>query len=152
MARIFIGLGSNLGDKKENLGKAVERLREQPGIKVSAVSSFYETKPVGGRTQDDYLNGVIKAETDLTPMGCLIVFKGIEKEMGRVPAEKDAPRVIDLDILLYDDTVMRTEELTVPHPRMHEREFVLRGLAELAPEVIHPVLGRSARELFKALQ
>ncbi|MGB2630852.1 MAG: 2-amino-4-hydroxy-6-hydroxymethyldihydropteridine diphosphokinase [Candidatus Omnitrophota bacterium] len=151
MAIIFAGIGSNIGDKKANLDEAIKRLEEEEEIRITAKSSFYETRPVGGPRQEDYLNGVIKIETSLSPESCLVVFKAIEKDMGRVPAGRSHPRAIDLDILFYEDLVMETGELAIPHPRLQERYFVLRGLAEIAPDAVHPVLGKTVRELYEGI-
>ena len=150
MAVIYIGIGSNIGDKAENFKEAINRLDSQDQVTITGRSEFYRTHPAGGPPQEDYLNGVIKAETGLSPEDCLALFKRLEKEMGRVPAGEDHPRVIDLDLLLYDDIVMNTGTLTVPHPRLHERSFVLKGLAQIAPEVVHPVLEKTIRELYAA--
>jgi len=121
-------------------------------IVITARSEFYITAPVGGPPQDDYLNGVIEAETDVPPERILEIVKETERDMGREPSEaKNMPRVIDVDILIYGDVVMESDGLIIPHPRMHERYFVLRGLAEIAPGVVHPVLNRTAEELFRDL-
>jgi dihydroneopterin aldolase/2-amino-4-hydroxy-6-hydroxymethyldihydropteridine diphosphokinase len=109
------------------------------------------TKPAGGPPQDDYLNGVLSIKTGLAPEELLCILKVIERDMGRKTAYRDHPRVIDLDILLYDDAVIRTETLIVPHPRMHERRFVLKGLTELAPDLMHPVMGKTVGEMYEEL-
>jgi 2-amino-4-hydroxy-6-hydroxymethyldihydropteridine diphosphokinase len=147
MSAVYIGIGSNVGDKKDNLEEAVRRLEATGRFSVLKRSSFYRTSPAGGPPQEDYLNGVLKTETDLSPGECLDLFKGIEEDMGRTPAGRDHPRVIDLDMLLYDDLVIETDELTVPHPRMDERYFVLRGFNEIAPEAVHPVRKKTVEEL-----
>jgi 2-amino-4-hydroxy-6-hydroxymethyldihydropteridine diphosphokinase len=125
-------------------------LRGTIGVKVGAISEFYDTKAVGGPPQPDYLNGVLEAETDLSPEECLRSLKKIENEMGRATAERDHPRIIDIDILLFDESVINTSNLDIPHPRMHERHFVLRGLSEIAPDVVHPLTGKTARELYES--
>lgn len=147
MSTVYIGVGSNTGDLEANVTEAIRRLDESDGVSVEGRSEFYMTSPVGGPPQDDYLNGVLKVETETTPYRLLEIVKGIEKAMGRVSAEKDFPRVMDLDILLFDDRVIKEEQLTIPHPHMHEREFVLRGLSEIAPEAVHPEMGKTVREL-----
>ena len=150
MATVYLGIGSNIGDKRSNLEEAVRRVGEVPSTRVEKSSEFYGTLPVGGPPQAPYLNGVLKVSTLLPPETFLDEVKRLEKDMGRQPSEgKDHPRVIDLDILLYDDLVLNTEKLSVPHPRMQERAFVLRGLAEIAPGAVHPVSGRTAEELYK---
>ncbi|MDP8299757.1 MAG: 2-amino-4-hydroxy-6-hydroxymethyldihydropteridine diphosphokinase [Candidatus Tantalella remota] len=147
MSTVYIGVGSNTGDLKANVTEAVRRLDESEGISVEGRSEFYMTSPVGGPPQGEYLNGVLKIETETTPYRLLDIVKDIEKTMGRVPAKKDFPRIMDLDILLFDDRVIKEERLTIPHPRMHERDFVLRGLSEIAPDAVHPELGKTVKEL-----
>jgi 2-amino-4-hydroxy-6-hydroxymethyldihydropteridine diphosphokinase len=152
MATVYLGIGSNIGDREANLKEAVHRLEMTENAKVAACSSFYLTKPAGGPPQEDYLNGVLKVETGLPPGELLDTLKNIEKEMGREdPAGKNYPRIIDIDILLYDGLVMETDKLFIPHPRMHEREFVLEPFAEIAPEAVHPALERTVRELYEGL-
>lgn len=144
----YIALGSNLGDRKENLDRAVEMLRSQAGICVDKVSAYYETEPVGGPPgQGKYLNGAAELRTTLGPRALLDVLMQLEKDLGRVRQERDGPRTLDLDLLLYDNCWIDEPGLTIPHPRMHERRFVLEPLAELAPNAIHTVLGRTVREL-----
>jgi len=147
MAVAYFGIGSNVGDKRHNLDEAVRRLREESGIKVRKISGFYLTEPVGGPPQDDYLNGVLEIETGLSPEECLDRIKDIEKEMGREPSGKDHPRVIDIDILLFEDWVVESDRLIIPHPEMHRRDFVLRGLNEIAPDAYHPGLRKTIAEL-----
>lgn len=135
MPKVYIGIGSNLGDRRKKIDKAVALLKNSGSVKVEKVSSIYETEPLGGPPQGKYLNGVIEASTALAPIDLLGCLLAIEKELGRIRTERNAPRTIDLDILLYDDVYIKNGELTVPHPRMHEREFVLRGLREIAPDL-----------------
>ncbi len=148
MAVIYIGIGSNVGNKEKNFEEALLRIKAK-GIRVADRSSFYYTEPVGGPPQEKYLNGVITVNTELSPEKLFDELKDIEKGMGRVPAGKNHPRVIDLDILIYGDIVLDTEKLTVPHKRMHERGFVLKGMEEIAPDLEHPILGKTMRELYR---
>ena len=144
----YIGLGSNLGDREAMLKKAVQCLREEEDLEVRKVSSWYFTEPVGGPIgQEKYLNGVIEVVTNLRAKELLDRLLAIENRLGRKRAQRWGPRCIDLDLLLYGEEVIKTEHLQVPHKRMHEREFVLRGLVEIAPEVKHPVLGKTARQM-----
>lgn len=152
MSKVYLGIGSNLGDREANCREAIESLESVKELKIRTTSSIYETDPVGGPPQNKYLNAVLEIETELSPENLLDILKGIELEMGRESSpKKDFPRIIDLDILTYGDEVIKTEELTVPHPRMHERSFVLKGLSEIAPEEVHPVFGKTVRELYKEL-
>lgn len=151
--RAAIALGSNLeskfGDREANLREAVNRI----GVlgEVRAVSSFYDTEPVGYREQPRFLNGALVLETELGPVALMRALLEVERAMGRDRAANVAvvkgPRVIDLDLLLYGDWVMRWEELILPHPAMAERRFVLEPLAQIAPEWVHPVLGVTVREM-----
>lgn len=131
MVTSYIGIGSNLGDRRQNINRAISYLKDSDNIKVTKVSSIYETEPVGGPPQEKFLNGVIEIDTDLPPLDLLDRLEEIETKLGRVRSEKNDPRTIDLDILLYGDIQINNERLTVPHPRMREREFVLRGLREI---------------------
>jgi len=149
MSVVYLGVGSNIGDKEANCREALKRLEDIGDTRVTKVSALYPTKAVGGPPQEDYINGVARLETDMTPEKCLDALKSIEDGMGREPADKDHPRLIDLDILLYDDLVLSTDKLKIPHPRMHRRYFVLRGLAEIAPFVMHPLTGKTAEELYE---
>ena len=145
MSLVYIALGSNLGDRAANLAKAREMLADD--IQVLKRSSIYRTAPWGYSEQDDFYNQVLEAETDLSPMRLLGRLKRIEKRMGRKKTFRNGPRVIDLDILFYDDLVLDTRRLVIPHPRLHERAFVLVPMAEINPGFIHPVLGKTIFEL-----
>ena len=146
-----IALGSNLGDREGNLREAVRRMGALG--RVAAVSGFYDTEPVGYLDQPRFLNAAVLLETELLPVELLRRLLGIEQEMGRDRANSPpkGPRVIDLDLLLYGELVMQSAELTVPHPAMHERAFVLAPLAEIAVGMLHPVLHRSIGELLALL-
>jgi 2-amino-4-hydroxy-6-hydroxymethyldihydropteridine diphosphokinase len=132
---VFIGLGGNLGDREALLAEALRKLDATPGIKVAAVSSLYETKPVGITAQPDFLNLVVKLETNLPPYALLNTCLRIETELGRERRERWGPRTVDLDVLWCEGVAQADEKLTIPHPRMHERAFVLVPLAELAPKL-----------------
>lgn len=142
---IYLALGSNLGDRRGYLSTALQRLREI--IDIHAISSVYETEPVGYLDQPKFLNMVCSGKTGLDPVTLLQAVKAIEVEVGRQPTFRNGPRAIDIDILFYDDLILEQEKLTIPHPRMNERAFVLVPLAEIAPDVIDPVSRRSVQEL-----
>jgi 2-amino-4-hydroxy-6-hydroxymethyldihydropteridine diphosphokinase len=144
MARAFIGLGSNLGEREATIRGAVGELASLGD--VVAVSPIYETEPVGFRDQPDFLNAAVELETDLEPVDLLEGLLSIERALGRKRTFPNAPRTIDLDLLLYGDQVISTPELTLPHPRLHERAFVLVPLAKLVPDLILPVLGKTVSD------
>jgi 3-oxoacyl-[acyl-carrier protein] reductase len=148
----YIGLGSNLGDRRAALDRALAELRSRAGVAVVRTSSVYETAPVGGPPgQGPYLNAVAELRTDLAPADLLRTLLDVETGLGRVRTEKDGPRTIDLDLLLYGDAVSDDPGLTLPHPRMHQRLFVLQPLAEIAPGAVHPVLRRTVADLLADL-
>ena len=151
MAIVHLGIGSNIGDRQANCERALELLGGR-GIKIKKVSSMYETRPWGLKEQPDFINMAAEAETDLSPEELLDALKGIEKEMGRKDTVKWGPRVIDLDILFYNDEIVDTQRLRIPHPFIHERDFVVVPLAEIAPDKVHPVLKKSVRQLREELK
>jgi 2-amino-4-hydroxy-6-hydroxymethyldihydropteridine diphosphokinase len=145
----YLSLGSNLGDRAANLRMAVEHLAAIG--KVTAVSSFYETEPVEVTDQPWFLNCAVQLETDLAPADLMAGLLEMERSMGRRRDRKKGPRLIDLDILLYGSLALKEKGLTIPHPAMHERRFVLEPLAEIAPEVRHPLFVKSIRELVEGV-
>ncbi len=151
MAIAYLGLGTNLGNKDENLNGAVEYIRERVG-RINSLSAFYVTEPWGFKSENSFLNAVCSVATGISPIELLYITKEIEKEMGRNKKSVDkiySDRIIDIDILLYDDLIMQSEELTIPHPIMTERDFVMIPLAEIAPELVHPVLKKKMKEFLK---
>jgi 2-amino-4-hydroxy-6-hydroxymethyldihydropteridine diphosphokinase len=148
VARAYIAIGGNIGDVPDTLSHAVRALDKAHGVRVRAVSPLFETEPVGGpEGQPAFLNGAIELETTLSPGELLSVLMGVEKGLGRVREVADGPRTVDLDILLMDDSVVEEEGLSIPHPRMHQRSFVLVPLAAIAPEALHPVLKKTVSRL-----
>ena len=148
MSRVFIGVGSNEGDRLATISSAIKQLGRLPGIAVTQMATILETEPVGGPPQGPYLNTVVELDTTLAPRELLAALKRLEQACGRVPsAARWAPRPLDLDLLLYGDQVMRETDLVIPHERMHERRFVLEPLAQLAPNLVHPVLKQTIAQL-----
>jgi len=149
MKIVFLGIGSNLGDRQSNLKKAVAKIEELVGP-VLCYSSFYETEPWGFQSSDEFLNLVVKIETNLNPYEVLEKILMIESLLGRIRGEDHySSRMIDIDILLFEDLIINEEKLKIPHPLMHERRFVLVPLCEIAAEEIHPVLNKTFGELLE---
>jgi len=146
--RYFLCLGSNIGDRNKNLEKALS-LIEKKGAKIQKKSSVYETKPVDFPPQPWFFNQVVEVSAKLDPMDLLNVIKKIEQQMGRKPTTQKEPRIIDIDILLAEKTVIRTEKLEIPHPRMEKRNFVLIPFNEISPKTVHPLLNESIEDLRK---
>ncbi|MEX1248743.1 MAG: 2-amino-4-hydroxy-6-hydroxymethyldihydropteridine diphosphokinase [Anaerolineales bacterium] len=147
--RIYLGLGSNLGDRKAALDSALANLA--PQVRMLQRSPIYETAPWGYTDQPDFLNQVVEAETELPPKEVLALLKATEKQLGRQPRIRNGPREIDIDILLYDDLVLDEPGLHLPHPNLHERAFVVAPLADIAPELVVPGQVQTIRELSASL-
>ena len=154
MAKVYLGLGTNLGDKEQNLRDAVQKIEEQVG-KIVSLSAFYVTAPWGFSSDNSFLNAAVCVVTKLSPLEVLQETQMIEKELGRTQKSVNrmySDRLIDIDLLLYEDLVLSVisasgVELTLPHPLMTERDFVMKPLAEIAPGLVHPVLGKTMKEL-----
>jgi len=146
---VYLGLGSNLGDRRANLDRALDFL--SPRLRLEKISSIYDSEPVGDIQQPRFLNLVCQVSTTLSPVGLLALAKGIEAKLGRAGGS-GAPRPIDIDILFYGDQVIDTSELVIPHPRLTERAFVLVPLVEIAPDLVHPVNGKMVKELLEGLK
>ena len=153
MMVVYLALGTNLGNKEENMYAAVELIRKRVG-KVASLSAFYTTEPWGFSSENTFLNACCSVETTLFPFQLLQITQEIEKELGRTKktvAGGYSDRLIDVDLLLYDDLKIQTPALTLPHPLMHQRSFVMDPLAEIAPDLVHPVFGVTMMELAEAL-
>ena len=151
-ATAYIGLGANLGSRGKTLQAALAELGRCKGVRVVRVSSFIDTEPVGGPAgQPRYLNAAAELRTTLAPEELLAVLRQVEDAFGRTREQHWGPRTLDLDLLLYQDRVIATPALQVPHPRMHERRFVLEPLCQIAPDAVHPVLGKTVRRLLEEL-
>ena len=154
MAKVYVGIGTNLGDKEQNLRDAVQKIEEQIG-KVVSLSAFYVTAPWGFTSENSFLNAAACVDTDLSPLAVLQETQAIERELGRTKKSVDgvySDRLIDIDLLFYEDLVLSVisasgAELILPHPLMAERDFVMKPLAEIAPGLVHPVLGKTMKEL-----
>lgn len=146
---VYLGLGSNMGDRQGNLDRALDLLSQR--LRMGKISSIYDTEALGDTDQPRFLNLVCQAHTRLEPAGLLALVKGLEKKLGRV-GKSGTPRPIDIDILLYGEQVTQTPELVIPHPKMTERAFVLVPLAEIAPDLVHPVNGKTMKELSGAIR
>jgi 2-amino-4-hydroxy-6-hydroxymethyldihydropteridine diphosphokinase len=152
MKRAFIGVGSNLGDRRKNCVEAVEGLKEIRGCEFVGCSRWYLTSPVGVEDQNWFVNGAVCLDSEVSARNLLVRLLSIEAGMGRVRTEKWGPRVIDLDLLLYGADIVSESDLKIPHPYLHLRRFVLAPLAELDPHVMHPVLAKTASQLLKELE
>jgi len=152
MKRVYVGIGSNLGDREVNIRQAVDQLAELPQTRLVRLSSLYDSDPVGGPEQPPFLNAVAMLETDLSPRQLLWNLNLIESRLGRVRAERWGPRTIDLDILFYGNLVVDEPDLTLPHPEIENRAFVLIPLNELDPFLPHPRTGRVVSEMLKRLK
>jgi len=143
MERVFLSLGSNLGDRTGNVERALNLIASVPGVRVVRASSLYETEPEGYVDQPDFINAAVEIETTLTPHKLLGEIKEIERSMGRKKTFRFGPRIIDVDILLFGGLIIDEPDLVIPHPLMLERRFVLMPLAEIAPQTLHPISGKT---------
>ena len=153
MAEVYLGLGTNLGDKEANLDMAMEEIRKRVG-EILSLSAYYITEPWGFDSKNAFLNAVCKVSTSLSPLDVLLTTQSIEKDLGRLKKSVNgqySDRPIDIDILLYDDIVLDSPTLTIPHPLMHKRTFVMEPLSEIDPELVHPVLHKSMKEILKGM-
>jgi 2-amino-4-hydroxy-6-hydroxymethyldihydropteridine diphosphokinase len=152
MKRAFIGIGSNLGDRRKNCVEAVERMKELHGCEFIGCSRWYLTSPVGVEDQNWFVNGVVCLDAEISARDLLNRLLSVEAGMGRVRTEKWGPRLIDLDLLLYGRDIVNELDLEIPHPYMHLRRFVLAPLAEVDPDVIHPILAKTASQMLRELK
>ncbi len=147
MANVYLSLGSNMDDPVSSVREAIDRLRSEDGFAVVGIGCFYQTEPQGKTDQPWFVNTAVAVKVDCTPEEALEKVKNIERKMGRVTGKKWGPRKIDIDIIFYDDLVMNTDELTIPHPLAAERRFVLQPLVDINPGLVHPGLGVGISEL-----
>ena len=147
----YIGIGSNLGDKLGNCRRGIEAIGADARNRLVGHSRFYRTEPVGKKDQEWFINGVVAVETTMSPAELMEFLLSVEKEMGRVRQERWGPRIIDLDILFYGDRILDEEGLQIPHPRLHERRFVLTPLKDMAPGLLHPVFHRTVAQILAGL-
>ncbi|MFH1784078.1 MAG: 2-amino-4-hydroxy-6-hydroxymethyldihydropteridine diphosphokinase [bacterium] len=147
---VHIGIGSNLGKRLDNINSALCLLEKRKSIRIVSRSSIYETEPSGYKDQNNFLNCAVKIKTGLSCMRLLGVLKTIEKKLLRKPSRRWGPRTIDLDILLYEDLILKTRDLVIPHPQMHKRAFVLAPLGEISPGAVHPTIKKTIRSLARA--
>ena len=148
----YLGLGANLGNREENIKNAISRLSSDPDILIKTRSSMIETKPYGNIDQPDFINSVIEIDTDITAENLLSKCITIENELGRKRNDKWGPRTIDIDILFYNDQIINSQKLTIPHPDLHNRKFVLHSLNEICPDFIHPVIKKKIKEIYLELK
>jgi 2-amino-4-hydroxy-6-hydroxymethyldihydropteridine diphosphokinase len=146
---VYIGIGSNIGERLSNCRKAIEFLKGIEGFEFMKASSFYLTEPVGLKEQRWFVNGVVMGKTTIPPLTLLSIVKGYEARCGRRDGERWGPRIIDIDILLFGERIIEEEELKIPHPELHKRAFVLIPLCEISPDAYHPVIGKRAIEILK---
>jgi len=151
MTTAYIGIGSNLGDRHHNCLMALEMIEQIPGCELIGLSNWYLTQPVGVKGQDWYVNGVVSVSTEIPPQDLLRRLLAIEADMGRVRSERWESRIIDLDILLYGQEIINEKNLTIPHPLMHLRKFVLVPMVQLGPNLIHPSLGMTVAKLLQKI-
>jgi len=149
--RVFLGLGSNIGKKRENLLKAIELIKNHGKIKLNDISKFYSSPPYGFEEQESFINCVVEIFTDLTPEELIIEVKSMEKTLGRKPTFRWGPRLIDIDILFYEDLVFETKNLKIPHPDIQNRAFVLVPMVDIDSEFVHPVLKKTMYQLMQDL-
>ena len=150
-ARAFIGAGANLGEPVRQVRQALDELQKSPGVRLLGASSLYRAQPMGTVPQPPFINAVFSLECGISAQDLLTLLLDVEQRMGRVRGERWGPRVIDLDLLFYDEAIISEQGLEVPHPRLHERRFVLTPLVEIAPDILHPVLKKSASDLLASL-
>ena len=149
MKQVFLGIGSNIGDKENNILNAIKYLSANKDIKIKKIASIIKTEAIPNNNQPQFLNTVIEIETSLTPEKLLEITRSIELKLKRFSKGDYGPRTIDIDILFYEDEIILTNDLTIPHPLLHERKFVLEPLCEIAPDLIHPILGISIKDIYE---